>query len=380
METPTSDFQNLFKLPWTTFDNPNGWIEPTTYCQLSCPGCYRGLASPNPLRIHQPLHKIKREIINLIKIRNIKILAIAGGEPLLYPDLDNLVTYANKQGLQVRLLTNGVALTKDRLTKLKKLGVTEVVIHISEYQKRPISQKIKKINIEREKYCQMFRETGGVVLNFIMTVSKTNFVQVPTIIKFYKKNSDIISRVIFTLYRDVLFSKDQEENIKNYISLSSLVNLIKKSYAVEPCAYLGQTLIKQNPSWLFFAPILLGTKTIGYADNKTIEKLHLKSQSNSWDSFPAGKNGQNLIKSISLLSLPTAQNIFKGYLGNILKNPKSLLTNPNCQTIIIINTPTLTNRGWNLCDGCPDAILYKNKLVPSCLLERIKHRENISLN
>src|SRR3989344_4447707 len=152
METPTSDFQNLFKLPWTTFDNPNGWIEPTTYCQLSCPGCYRGLASPNPLRIHQPLHKIKREIINLIKIRNIKILAIAGGEPLLYPDLDNMVTYANKQGLQVRLLTNGVALTKDRLTKLKKLGVTEVVIHISEYQKRPISQKIKKINIEREKY------------------------------------------------------------------------------------------------------------------------------------------------------------------------------------------------------------------------------------
>src|SRR3972149_5333251 len=82
------DLQKLYRLPWTTFNNPNGWIEPTTYCQLACPGCYRGLDLPNPTRKNTDLVLIKKEIDHLIKIRKIKILAIAGGEPLMYPQLN----------------------------------------------------------------------------------------------------------------------------------------------------------------------------------------------------------------------------------------------------------------------------------------------------
>ena len=81
----------LYKLPWLKKNNPNGWIEPTTYCQLACPGCYRGLAFSNPVRIHEDIIKLKKDIDTLIKIRKIKILTIAGGEPLLrLPDLGAL--------------------------------------------------------------------------------------------------------------------------------------------------------------------------------------------------------------------------------------------------------------------------------------------------
>src|SRR3989338_8151506 len=104
--------KNLYKIPWTKNNNPNGWIEPTTYCQLACPGCYRGLDAPNPPRIHEELEKLKRDIDTLVKIRNIQTIAIAGGEPFLYPKLDKLVAYAHQKGLGVRLVTNGCLLTE----------------------------------------------------------------------------------------------------------------------------------------------------------------------------------------------------------------------------------------------------------------------------
>jgi len=34
--------ENTYKLPWKELDNPNGWLEPTTYCNICCLGCYRG--------------------------------------------------------------------------------------------------------------------------------------------------------------------------------------------------------------------------------------------------------------------------------------------------------------------------------------------------
>jgi len=375
----TLDLQKLYKLPWTTYNNPNGWIEPTTYCQLACPGCYRGLAFPNPPRLHEDIDKLKKEVDTLIKIRKIKILTIAGGEPLLYPKLNELVSYAKKRNVQTRILTNGIALTPERLTTLKNLGVTEVVIHVADYQNRPNYHKNNTDNESREKYCQMFRKIKGVQLNFIMTISKDNFHTLPKVLEFYKKNSDVISRVFFTLYRDIFFQKPKMENTKHYIPLEKMIKLIRRIYEAEPCAYLGKTLDKNSPSWLFFAPILLENETIGYADGKTVEKLHSKNQNDYWNPFPAGESTRSLFKSIALLSASSIRKTMREYVRQIIKNPKKILKTPTCQIIILLDTPTLTNNGWNLCDGCPDAVLYNNQLVPSCLLERIKLGERITL-
>lgn len=371
----TLDLKNLYKLPWSTYNNPNGWIEPTTYCQLACPGCYRGLALPNPPRIHEDLNKMKREIDKLIKIRNIKILSIAGGEPLLYPKLEKLVSYAKKRRIQSRILTNGVALTYERLVMLKNLGVTEVVIHIADYQNRPKYHKNEKQDETREKYCRMFRKVKGVELNFIMTVSKDNFRTLPKILAFYQKNSDVISRVFFTLYRDIFSQKPAEENNTNYVSLGKLAGLIKKTYKIEPCAYLGKTLDQNKPSWLFFASILIGNKTIGAANGHTVEKLFSQQNNGSWDAFPAGS--PNLFRSLSALPLANLGGIITGYIKTILRNPSKLFKLPKCQIVILLDTPTLTQNGWDFCNGCPDAILYKGQLVPSCLLERVKLGEKI---
>ena len=151
------NLNNLYKLPWSKEDNPNGWIEPTTYCQLECPGCYRGLAEKNPLRIHEDISKIKSDIDLLANSRNIQTLSIAGGEPLLYPKLKEVITYAAKKGIKTKVFTNGFVLTKEKLEELKEAGATEFVIHIDRFQQRQDFQEFNDINELRSKFCDMFR-------------------------------------------------------------------------------------------------------------------------------------------------------------------------------------------------------------------------------
>ena len=373
------DNSKLYRLPWTKHQNPNGWIEVTTYCQLACPGCYRGLDQKTPPRIHNKVSDLKKQIDWQIKNRAIQVLSIAGGEPLIYPELNEIVSYSHKKGLNVRILTNGVALTKKRLTELRDKGANEIVIHISEYQNRPSSKLGKNTFEERENYCQMFREVKGIELDFIMTVNQKNYKGLHKIIKFYKKNSDIISHTFFTLFRDIFFENPEYESKKSYVGLEKLAKQITKSYRIEPCGYLGKTLNPNGISWLFYGAIFHGQEIIGYVDNQLLEKLHKLYYKEGKYVFPVAENRINILKTVTLLTNHSARNIILNYLKRIIRKPKNLFEPLRCQIIDLINTPTLTPKGWDLCNGCPDAILYKNKLVPSCLLERIKLGENITL-
>lgn len=372
----TFNLQNLYKLPWSTYNNPNGWIEPTTYCQLACPGCYRGLSLPNPQRTHENLAKLKKEIDTLVKIRKIKILSVAGGEPLLYPKLNNLLRYAASKGLKIRLVTNGSFLTESRLEELKNLGVVEIVIHLAHYQNRSNLKNEKQLSSLRSYYCQIFRKVKDIELGFIMTVSKNNIKEIPDVLNFYKENSDIISRVCFTRYQDLLFTRFEDKT--NYVSFGKLTKLVEKAYQIKPCAYLPKTLSK-IPSWLFFTPVLQAGKVVAFADAKTVENLHRKVDPQNWNSFPAQRKSFNPIKTLSYLSPIFLLRIAKGLFFNFLKNPWYIFKTPYAQIIILINPPIPTEKGWDICDGCPDAMMYRKELIPSCLLERIKWGERITL-
>ncbi len=372
------DPATLFKFPWSANNNPHGWIEVTTFCQLACPGCYRGLSLPNPTRVHEKLEKLKKDVDSLIKIRKIKVLSIAGGEPLLYPQLLDIVRYAKKQKLLVRMLTNGQSLTKIRLIELKKAGVNNVVIHVAQYQNRPGHPKHKEIDTLREKYCQIFREVQGVELSFIMTTYDHNFKQIPQILTSYKQNSDIVNHAYFTLFRDAFFKNEKNKKDTN-ISLADMAKTINKTYQIKPCAYLGKTRNPKGISWLFYVAILHQNRIIGHLDSKFFAKLHSIFYKNGYYYFPVDGNKIQLFKFLKLLKDPTPAKIVLSYLKSIIKNPTSILKPLRIQVLMILNTPQFTQQGWDICDGCPDAMLYQNQLVPSCLLERIKIGEDIKV-
>ena len=75
--------QDLYRMPYSLNDNPIGWIEATDICNIKCKGCYRLIMGEG----HKPKEQIKEEILFLKKWRNCDNITLAGGEPVLHPDM-----------------------------------------------------------------------------------------------------------------------------------------------------------------------------------------------------------------------------------------------------------------------------------------------------
>ena len=74
--------RKLYRFPWSKNDNPIAWLEVTDICNLQCEGCYR-----QRLTGHKPLEEIKEEILFFKRWRNPDNVSIAGGEPLVHPQI-----------------------------------------------------------------------------------------------------------------------------------------------------------------------------------------------------------------------------------------------------------------------------------------------------
>lgn len=108
------------------------WLlaELTYRCPLQCPYCSNPLDFAGP-RFHRELAteewcRVFREAQALGVLQ----LGLSGGEPLLRPDLEDLVRAARGVGLYTSLITSAYRLTKDRLAALKDAGLDHVQISV----------------------------------------------------------------------------------------------------------------------------------------------------------------------------------------------------------------------------------------------------------
>jgi MoaA/NifB/PqqE/SkfB family radical SAM enzyme len=106
------------------------YVEATTCCNLCCATCIRN-AWHEPLG-HMPLARYQKLLDGLPTRRGEPItLAFAGfGEPLVHPDLLEMVRWARAAGLRVELITNGLLLTPEKIGALLGLGVAQVAISV----------------------------------------------------------------------------------------------------------------------------------------------------------------------------------------------------------------------------------------------------------
>ena len=127
------DHLKYYRLPWNYADNGISWLEPTTKCNLRCEGCYRDPHGPG----HKTLEEVRAELEVFKKLRKSDCMSIAGGDPLVYPQIVELVTIIKEMGWKPIINTNGLALSESLLRDLKKAGVFGFTFHIDTSQKRP---------------------------------------------------------------------------------------------------------------------------------------------------------------------------------------------------------------------------------------------------
>ena len=105
------DHLQYYRLPWNYADNGISWLEPTTKCNLICEGCYRNANGPG----HKTLEEIRSELEVFKKLRKSDCMSICGGDPLVHPEIVEIVRMSKEMGWKPILNTNGLALTKKRL-------------------------------------------------------------------------------------------------------------------------------------------------------------------------------------------------------------------------------------------------------------------------
>jgi pyrroloquinoline quinone biosynthesis protein E len=104
--------------------------ELTYRCPLRCAYC------SNPTRLARQLPELTteewRQVFREAERLGVVQLNLTGGEPLLRPDLQELVSAASGSGLYVNLITSGLPLSSERMMRLGEAGLASLQISLQD--------------------------------------------------------------------------------------------------------------------------------------------------------------------------------------------------------------------------------------------------------
>lgn len=137
-------------------------IIPMRRCNLACTYCneFDDFSPPVP-------EAAMKERIDRLADLGLTVLVISGGEPLMHPKLDELITHARKRGIMAGLISNGYLLNVDRIKRLNDAGLDHLQISIDNITPDEVSKKSLKV---LDKKLQMLAEhaTFGVNVNSVI--------------------------------------------------------------------------------------------------------------------------------------------------------------------------------------------------------------------
>jgi MoaA/NifB/PqqE/SkfB family radical SAM enzyme len=128
-------------------------IIPIRRCNLSCAYCNEYDTHSQPV----PTEVMFRRIDRLASF-GISIITISGGEPLLHPELDDIIRRIRRHGILAGLITNGYLLTAERIERLNRAGLDHLQISIDNVQPDDVSKKSLKVLDQKLKWLAEYAE------------------------------------------------------------------------------------------------------------------------------------------------------------------------------------------------------------------------------
>ncbi len=115
-------------------------IIPMRRCNLACTYCNEYDDYSKPVTVDVMLARIDK-----LADLGTTIVTISGGEPLLHPELDDIVTRIRQRGMLAGMITNGYLLVADRIKKLNAAGLDHLQISIDNVNPDEVSKKSLKV-------------------------------------------------------------------------------------------------------------------------------------------------------------------------------------------------------------------------------------------
>jgi MoaA/NifB/PqqE/SkfB family radical SAM enzyme len=115
-------------------------IIPIRRCNLACKYCNEFDDFSKPV----PTATMFRRVDKLAELGT-SVITISGGEPLLHPELDEIIRRIRKRGMVAGLITNGYLLVAERIQRLNRAGLEWLQISIDNVTPDDVSKKSLKV-------------------------------------------------------------------------------------------------------------------------------------------------------------------------------------------------------------------------------------------
>jgi radical SAM protein with 4Fe4S-binding SPASM domain len=233
----------------------------TAACNLRCIHCH--VASSKPAKDELTTDEAKRFIDDLARVNEFRMLVYTGGEPLVRPDLLELLHHSRKAGLTNVIATNGTLITEEVAFKLKEAGVVGAAVSLDSSQSA-IHNYIRQNDHAFELAMRGIRavKKAGILLQINVTAMEYNFSDLDELIELADSEGSGIMLMyqLVPVGRGSAIEKASLKVNENERLLKSLARKQKDvSTIIEPVAgpqywpYLMEQRSKSNGIWLKLA-------------------------------------------------------------------------------------------------------------------------------
>ena len=196
------------------------YLKVTSCCNLNCNFC----SQYNNPKKNMNIDKAKK-LLNELKEAGVVSLNYTGGEPLVYPDIEDLLKYGHDLGFEQVLITNGLELFNKRkiLKYINSIGISihgPEEIHDSLCGKKGTLKKVKD-NID-----YVLKEHNNININLNYTLTKNNINR-----KYIEdvNNYNINKKIKLCFGRLNYLGLSKDENIINPNDYLAIISDLKKT-------------------------------------------------------------------------------------------------------------------------------------------------------
>jgi len=156
------------------------YIELSSLCNFCCPMCFNNTFTEKMgVMSFQTLKEIKKQILTLPNLKEIILGGI--GEPLIHPELDEVVAYIKKNKIRVTLNTNG-ALLKKHLDFLLNINIDRIILSCETDDTQHNNANFLKENLDIiTKHNDKIAMKTKIALQMVLT--KSNITELPNFIE-----------------------------------------------------------------------------------------------------------------------------------------------------------------------------------------------------
>src|SRR5664279_2474785 len=143
---------------------------PIRRCNLACTYCNEFDDFSKPVPIEQMLRRV-----DLLGDLGTSVVTISGGEPMLHPQLDDIIHRMRQRRVVSGLITNGYLLTADRIQRLNRAGLEWLQISIDNVIPDEVSKKSLKV---LDKKLQLLKDDEKAVYHEMQNLERRSFTRI----------------------------------------------------------------------------------------------------------------------------------------------------------------------------------------------------------